>query len=221
MLRARISRLGFRHVAVVKLYLSSYRLGTKAQRLVDLVGDARRAAMVFNACDCFEDRLRIYDREEADLAALGFSADELDLRTYFGDPGGLVRRLDGYDLLWVVGGNSFVLARAMNAAGFSAAVLDLVRDNRLTYGGYSAGVCVVGPDLDGIHLMDDPDIVPDGYDVSLPTSTLGWIPWRVVPHWRSDHPEAAGAEIAARYMTEHGLAHRTLRDGDALVIDEP
>jgi dipeptidase E len=204
----------------MKLYLSSYRLGDQPERLIELVGDGTRAAIIFNACDQFEDRLRVYDREERDLATLGFSADELDLRSYFSRPEALKGRLAELDLLWVVGGNTFVLARAMNAARFSDAAAAPIQTNRLTYAGYSAGSCVTGPDLDGIHLMDDPTIIPEGYDPLILTDPLGWIPWRIVPHWRSDHPEAPAAEVASSYMEERGLAHRTLRDGQAVVINQ-
>jgi dipeptidase E len=205
----------------MKLYLSSYRLGDQPERLTQLVGYGTRAAIIFNACDQFEERLRIYDREERDLATLGFSADELDLRSYFDRPEeALKRRLTEIDLLWVVGGNTFVLARAMKAARFSVAAATPIQTHRLTYAGYSAGVCVTGPDLEGIHLMDDPTIIPEGYDPSIPADTLGWIPWRIVPHWRSDHPEAPAAEIASRYMEERGLAHRTLRDGQVVIINQ-
>jgi dipeptidase E len=204
----------------MKLYLSSYRLGDQPEQLVELVGEGRRAAIIFNACDQFEDRLRVHDREERDLATLGFAADELDLRSYFGHPEALERRLTELDLLWVVGGNTFVLARAMNAARFADAAATRIQTNGLTYAGYSAGACVTGPDLEGIHLMDDPAVIPEGYDPSIPTDTLGWIPLRIVPHWRSDHPEAPAAEIASSYMEQQGLAHRTIRDGQVVVINQ-
>jgi dipeptidase E len=155
----------------MKLYLSSYRMGSEPERLRDLVGAGHRAAIIFNACDCFAERVKVYEREETDLATLGFDAEELDLRDYFGNPARLRAQLTTHDLLWVVGGSAFVLARAMNAAGFPAAAGDLVHNDRLTYAGYSAGACVAGPDLDGIHLMDDAETVPEGYDESLPTTT--------------------------------------------------
>jgi dipeptidase E len=203
----------------MKLYLSSYRLGDQPDRLVELVGSGRRAAIIFNACDQFEDRLHHYTREERDLAELGFSAFELDLRSYFNRPRALEQRLADVDLLWVVGGNTFVLARAMSASGFVSATAPLIDSSRLIYAGYSAGVCVTGPDLDGIHLMDEQEVIPEGYDASIPAETLGWVPWRIVPHWRSDHPEAPAAETAASYMEQRGLTHRTLRDGQVIIVD--
>ena len=67
---------------------------------------------------------------------------------------------------------------------------------------------------------NEQEVIPEGYDASIPAETLGWVPWRIVPHWRSDHPEAPAAEIASSYMEQQGLAHRTLRDGQVVVINQ-
>jgi len=146
----------------VKLYLSSFRLGRDRGALRDLVGRTGRAALVFNACDVYGDgRLRTLERETEDITNLGFDCEELDLRSYFADFEGLCNRLDTYELIWVVGGNSFVLARAMTKSRFGQAASGPLDEERLVYAGYSAGICVAAPDLEGIGLMDDPDSLPD------------------------------------------------------------
>jgi dipeptidase E len=91
-------------------------------------------------------------------------------------------------------------------------------DGRLVYGGYSAGSCVAAPDLEGIHLIDDPETIPDGYLEDVTPRTLHLVPWRIVPHWRSDHPESADAEKAVEHLRQSGLDFRTLRDGEALIV---
>jgi dipeptidase E len=88
----------------------------------------------------------------------------------------------------------------------------------LVYGGYSAGSCVAASDLNGIHLLDDPGIIPDRYREDVTPETLHLVPWRIVPHWRSDHPESADAEKAAIYLRQSGLEFQTLRDGEALIV---
>ncbi len=207
-------------MSMVKLYLSSFRLGRNRGVLRDLVGRAGRAALVFNACDVYGDsRLRNLERETEDIASLGFECEELDLRAYFCDLEGLRGRLETYDLVWVVGGNSFALARAMTQSCFRKAVSKPLDDGRLVYAGYSAGICVAAPDLEGIHLMDEPDALPDGYPKDVRATTLGWVPWRVVPHWRSHHPEAPLAELAVEHLLHAGLPFRTLRDGQAIVVE--
>jgi dipeptidase E len=203
----------------MKLYLSSYRMGADPSAWRALVGEGTRAGIVLNACDVFEESRQAWPREVDDLAALGFDAVEVDLRDHFGAPDSLHGVLESLDLLWVTGGNTFVLARAMDACGFAAVAGALVRADRFVYAGYSAGVCAITPDLDGIHLMDEPGAVPAGYPADARPVALGWVPWRVVPHWRSDHPESAAADRAVEHLLESGLPFRTLRDGQVIVVD--
>ena len=203
----------------MKLFLSSYHVGTRGQELRDLVTRRGPAAIVTNACDVFEQRLLHHQRNVDDLSALGFATEELDLKEYFGNTAALRHRLRDVALVWAVGGSAFALARAMSASGFADAAFDLVSSGELVYGGYSAGACVAGPDLEGLDLMDDPDANPVGYPPIAPAETLGWVPWRIVPHWRSDHPESAAAELLVEHLSRAGLHYRTLTDGEALVVD--
>jgi dipeptidase E len=202
----------------VKIYLSSYRIGADRNALADLVETPGRAGIIFNALDGFADRRRIFARESEDLSSLGFECEELDLRSYFDDLEGLRDRLSHLRFLWVTGGNSFVLARAMTQSRFREALRGPLSDGRLVYGGYSAGSCVAAPDLEGIDLVDDPGTIPDGYLEDVTPETLHLVPCRIVPHWRSDHPESADAERAADYLRRSGLDFQTLRDGEALVV---
>jgi dipeptidase E len=204
----------------VRLYLSSYRIGADRSALAELVVTPGRAGLVFNALDAFPDRLRIFAREVDDLTALGFECEELDLRSYFDDLEGLSERLNRLQFLWVVGGNSFVLARAMTQSRLGEALHGPLSDGRLVYGGYSAGSCAATPDLEGIHLMDHPEMIPEGYLPDVTPRTLDLVPWRIVPHWRSGHPESADAERAADYLRRSGLSFRTLHDGEALIVTD-
>ena len=129
----------------MRAYLSSFRLGNQPQRLVELVRDSNRAAVVLNACDLLSDeerRMRA-QQEMAALEALGFSATEIDLRRYFTnrDRGReLGALLAAHGLVWVRGGNSFVLRRAMKASGLDWVIRDLLEDDVLVYGGFRAGI---------------------------------------------------------------------------------
>jgi dipeptidase E len=202
----------------MRLLLCSYRLGGHADVLRDLC-TGRRAAVVPNATDQWPESPHHRDRETSDLAAAGFDVSIVDLRDYFGKDGELAEVLDGIDVVWVPGGNTFVLARAMHASGFRHAAAERVRSGSLAYAGYSAGACVAGPDLIGIHVMDEPDAVPVGYDASWPATTLGFVPWRIVPHWSSDHPESPAADAAVTYLLQAQLPFQTLQDGKAVVVD--
>lgn len=214
----------------LKLFLmSSCDLGASRDSLHGLLRRGARAALIFNALDQYRDdsgRLPADpspDREPnasiAALASLGVVHEELDLRDYFTEGAALRARLGEFDLVWVSGGNTFVLARAMKASGFGSAAAAALESGHLVYAGYSAGACVTGPDLRGVELMDDASVVPPGYPATkTPPPALGWVPWRIVPHWRPDGGEPS-ATAAAEHLAAADLEFRPLSDGDAITFE--
>ena len=201
----------------MNLYLSSFRIGNRGAELAKMLGPAKRVAVVRNAVDFSIDEARHYtglERERADLSALGISSAGLDLRHYFGSPEALRRDLVEFSGLWVVGGNSFVLRRAMALSGLDAILRERAGDDAFTYAGYSAGACVLPPTLRGIHLADDPEMTPFGYTGDVLWDGLGLIPFCIAPHYRSDHPESPLIEKVVEYYVANGTPFITLRDGD-------
>jgi dipeptidase E len=205
----------------MRLLLSSWFLGPgERPEVLPPATTARRAGIVVNALDEHgPSRVRDLGRETDTWEGFGYRCEELDLREYFTAPDVLAARLSELDLVWAMGGNAFVLARAMTGSGFRGAVRAQLRRPEFVYGGYSAGACVAGPDLRGIDLVDDPAVLPDGYP-SVEARCLGLVDFRIIPHWRSDHPDAPGAERAAARLTDDGLVHRCLRDGETISVHD-
>ncbi len=209
----------------MRLYLSSYRIGDRAGSLLALLGSGKKAAIVENALDNISPAAREIYRAEAydpavELGSLGIAGAPLDLRDHFGDQAGLRARLGQFDLVWVTGGNAFVLRRAMKQSGFDDVITDMLDNDEIVYGGFSAGAAVAAPSLEGIHLMDDPDEVPAGYTPEVVWDGLGLIDHAIVPHYRSPHPESGAADRAVRHLGNRGLRYRALRDGEAIVWTE-
>jgi dipeptidase E len=209
----------------MRLYLSSDRIGDRAGSLLVLVGNGKRAAVIENALDHLtpaerDRRRRDFHDPYAELAGLGIAAEQLDLRDHFDRPARLAAQLARFDLVWVTGGNVFVLRRAMQRSGFDALIVDLLDRDEIVYGGFSAGAVVAGPSLVGIDCMDDPEEVPAGYDPAPVWEGLGLIDFTIVPHYRSPHPESAAAERATRQLSGRGLRYRALRDGEVVVWTE-
>jgi dipeptidase E len=206
----------------VRLYLSSFRLGDHPEFLVSLVGKAARVAVVANAMDDQPPDIRqqTVERELAALSALQLRPTELDLRCYAGEPDALREHLAGNDALWVRGGNVFMLRHALHVSGGDTVLPDLLRRDTIAYAGYSPGPCVLAPSLRGLEAVDDAAAVTRIYGASPIFDGLGVLPYAIVPHCRSpDHPESAACDqVAARYAAAD-VPHRTLRDGQALVID--
>jgi dipeptidase E len=157
----------------------------------------------------------------AALEALGFRATELDLRRYFvnrdreRDLGAL---LAACGLVWVRGGNSFVLRRAMKASGFDRVIRGLLEEDAIVYGGFSAAIAVLTPSLHGVDLVDDPNLVPVGYDPAIVWEGLGLLSYAVAPHYKSEHPESAAMESVVQYYVDRRVPFRVLRDGEVIVV---
>ena len=205
----------------MKLYLSSYYLGNPTRTLQNMVGANKKAAVIANSIDFLTDAKR-HERVEAEidtLRSLGFKPEELDLRNYFDTPEGLEQKLSKYGLVMLRGGNVFVLRRALAQSGFDKIIRPLLVETELVYCGYSAGACVATPDLRGLELADDPNIIPDGYNPEIIWQGLGLVDFAIAPRYNSDNPEAAAVKQIAEYLNEHNVSFKTLPAGEVIVID--
>jgi dipeptidase E len=208
----------------VRLYLSSFRIGNCADRLVAMAAGSDRVAVIANAMDIAVNEVReqAAARELIALEQLGFAAAELDLRNYFTDPERLAGDLAGFGAVWARGGNTFVLRDALARSGADNELIRMLRADTIVYAGYSAGVCVLAPTLRGLELVDDPDAVTQTYGDPPTWAGLGVVDHAIVPHFDSpDHPESEACGRVAEHYRGTGVAHRTLRDGEVLVIDGP
>ena len=205
----------------MKLYLSSYFLGNHPEELAKLVGSNKKVGIIMNAADIYGDEKHpIYLAAEIEkMKVIELSADELDLRDYFNDNEALKAKLESYGLVWVMGGNTFVLRQAMKMSGFDEIIKDLVTNEAIVYGGFSAGSCVATQTLKGIELIDKPEQMPEGYDKETIWEGLGFVNFSIAPHYRSEHPESEEVEKVVQYFEENNMPYRALHDGEVLVIN--
>lgn len=205
----------------MKLYLSSYYYGNYPNILTRLVGTNKKAAVIANSIDFLDDsgRDERVNYEINALTELGFQAEELDLRDYFDSHKDIEQKLSEYGLLWLRGGNVFVLRRAMAQSGFDKVIFSLLKKNKIVYGGYSAGACVITPDLHGLELADDPNIVPEGYKSKIIWEGLGLVGFSIAPRYKSDHTEAEKVAKITDYFVEHNILYKTLHSGEVIVIN--
>jgi dipeptidase E len=200
----------------MRLYLSSYRVGDRPDVLRAMTS-GRTVGVVCNALDHIDadERAQYVSSNRSELDALGIATTELDLRGFFGDVPRLGRELDRLGAVWVCGGNTFVLRQAMHLSGLDTLLGERIGSS-FVYGGFSAGVCVLAPRLEGLHHVDDASVRPyPGSETSW--KGLGILDYLVLPHFRSQHPESEAVERDVAYCAEHGIAVRTLRDGQVIV----
>ncbi|MCA1697035.1 MAG: peptidase E [Actinobacteria bacterium] len=210
-------RAGPRQTEGMRLFLSSFRPSDQSRELSDLAGVGTKAAVLLNALDNLPDfpRGEWFEGERRTLAALGLPAEELDLRAFVGRLEESRGALAEVGLVWVTGGNVFVLRDAMRRSGFDVALRERLSEDSLVYGGYSAGACVAGPTLHGLELVDDASAV------AAPTwDGLRLVDFSVVPHHASDHGQSARVEHVITYLRQRAMPYRALRDGEALIVSD-
>lgn len=207
----------------MKLYLSSYRVGNHGDKLVELVGKRNaRMAVSVNALDFSQDVERKnahLAQEIADMEALGFVAEELELRDYFANEL-IMEHMKKYDAVWFSGGNTFILAKAFRQSGFDKVMEELVKNDELVYAGYSAAFCVLYSSLRGGELVDDKDASAEGYEPGEIWDGIGLIDFYPIVHFRSNHHESHDVEIEYNYVLENGIPYKTFKDGDVYLVND-
>jgi dipeptidase E len=204
----------------MRLFLSSENLGNYPEVFVKLAGDNKYLAFIENAKDDWSDKDRKAKLKEHknQFDGLGFEFHEVDLRDFFDQPTQLESKLERYGAVFVAGGNTFILRRAMVLSGFDTIVKRLLVADKIAYGGSSAGSVVAGPTLHGTEHGDDPHAIPAGYIEEIIWDGLDLVPFTVVPHYGSDW---FGTEALAmeKYLKENKMPHKVLKDGQVIVID--
>ncbi len=207
----------------MKFYLSSYKLGDEIAKLKELIpAENKKTAYISNALDFSDDLERRKKSEQDDieqLKELGVEIELVDLRNYFNKQSELEKKIAEFGVIWVRGGNIFVLRQAMKTSGFDTILKNLVKKDDVLYGGYSAGICVLGPTLKGMDLIDNASIKPYGDQSEIIWDGLGIINYSIIPHYKSDHLETEKAKEAVEYMVENKILFKALKDGEVIIIE--
>lgn len=204
----------------MRLYLSSENVGKHAARLIELVGSNKTVAYIGNAKDYWgaESRAVKTTDHKAEFEANGFEFTEFDLRNYFDQQKITRQEIERFGLIWCSGGNTFMLRRALRDSGLDKIIIDLVNEDKIVYGGSSAGSIVATPSLHGTELADDPNVVGDFYKQEVLWEGLKLTSNYIVPHVGSDWfgPESAAM---VQYLKKNKLSYKALIDGHVYIVD--
>ena len=207
----------------MRLYLSSYKIGNESEKLLEMAAGNKRTALIPNAMDGYKDEAEIRLSTESDLEelrAVGLEPEVVDLKEYFGETEELRERLKGIGVFWVRGGNTFTIRQAMQLSGFDTILKELwLSYSGIVYGGYSAGICVLCPTLEGIHLADDPEAKPYGTEHETIWKGLDIVPYCIAPHYRSEHFESPLIDRCIEYYIDNKMWFVALRDGEVLIVE--
>lgn len=205
----------------MKLYLSSYKFGNYPQELVKLGSSNKRAGVIMNAVD-WGDPIRAQaalNDQMSILKSLGFEPEQIDLRNYFGKSDELKKHLSGFGLVWVYGGNCFVLKRAYEQSGFDVVIKEMIMKEEIVYAGFSAGIVILSKSLRGLEIVDDPVILPEGYKENFSWDGLGILDYYIAVHYKSDHSESSDVDKEIEYCEKNHIPYKTLSDGEVIMIN--
>lgn len=204
----------------MKFYLSSFGLGDEAKSLVDLSPN-KKIGYINNARDFtgadMERKAKRAQTEIAELASLGLEVEKVDLKKYFDRSGKLKEKIRSLAAVFVSGGNVFVLRQAFKLSGLDHILQSIEPESDFLYAGYSAGVCVLSPNLKAYDIVDPLD-TPYPQQSEIIWDGVGLIDFAFMPHWQSDHPESALIEKEIAYCEENKITYRALRDGEVIQL---
>lgn len=209
----------------MKFYLSSYKIGNQGDKLKEMAKTGnKKVAYISNALDFSTDSKRRIKSEQADideLVNLEFTVEKFDLRDYFDNKNNLEKDISQYDIIWVRGGNAFVLRQVMKLSGFDKLLINLAKNrNNIIYGGYSAGVCVLAPSLKGLEFVDDINQFPYPQQKKAIFEGLGILDYVIVPHYKSEkHSETEAVEKVIEYYIKNKILFKALSDGEVIIIE--
>lgn len=189
-----------------------------------MVGDNPEVLLIPNAVD-YMDKLERKSSVENELKRLkesGINAKVLELYEYINNKESLKRILSGADIVWVRGGNTFALNRALQATGADEILRELIIDEKLVYGGHSAGIVILQKSIEGIELVDDSLPADNGsgqYKLKDKNKGLGVIDFSIAPHYKSDHFDSDRVMKLVAYYKANNVNFITLKDGEVLLID--
>lgn len=206
----------------MKLYLSSYKIGDRTDVLREWLrnSDSNKICLIASARDIFPDgeiKTIGIQNDAKELEDLGFEVILLDLRKFFGKKEELQNYLREIHAFYVVGGNAFVLRKAMKLSGFDELLLEYVNNPKYLYAGYSAGICCLCKDMRAVAVMDEPLSDPYNSNLAPIYNGIGFIDEVLIPHFESDHSETELASMAVKFCQENDIPYCTLRDGDVII----
>ncbi len=197
----------------MKLYLSS--IGIPApEELATLLGkplDTTTVALIPNAKDYCSKRawdFTINSRIEY-MKSLGFTIEVVNLKDYTEELA-LKNKLSNYDLIWAMGGNTFMLRYEMKRSGLDKILRDLLIQG-IVYGGDSAGALVAGLSINGIETADEPDFAEE-----VINHGTGIVSFSILPH--IDNPEFS--EVVPTFKELHQDEEIIeLKDAQAVIFE--
>jgi dipeptidase E len=210
----------------MRLIITSYRFGKHEAEVLKFLNKIKKVAVITNAKDYKDPNIRQEKVEEnfEYFRSIGLEPTEIDLRPYFNKPGA-EELFKGYNLIWLAGGNVFLLRRALAYSKVDRFLYDAVRKNEIILGGESAGAIIMGPTLRHSEMVteendkeDNPHYIAEGYQASVIWGGLDFVNFVPVPHYKSGE-YATGIEEYINRLDAARLTHKEMTDDQVIIIN--
>lgn len=139
----------------------------------------------------------------------------MDLRDYFGKYNELKVELSKYTACCVMGGNVFVLRKAMELSGFDVFLKENKSNDNYLYIGYSAGSCVLSQNLEQLNIVDEPIKFYDEQNVNY--KGLGFIDYIFIPHYKSNYHKIEFINNLVEKCKKENIKYKAIQDGEVLI----
>ena len=131
------------------------------------------------------------ESDHAELEKMGFKVTDIDIKNCTETE--LINILDGFDIIYVQGGNTFYLLQAVKESGFNRVIKKLI-DNGVIYIGVSAGSLICGPTIETASWQGT---WPDKNIVKLKNlKGLNLVPFNLCVHYDPQWQKTVKAELA-------------------------
>lgn len=199
------------------LYMSSQKFGNDTKILRDWINKHdNKIVIIPNSLDAKgEEKIQKNLKEDIELLEkIGFNVTVIDLKNYFGHHNKLKEELSNYNACCVMGGNVFVLNKAMNLSGFDIFLKEKKNEDFL-YLGYSAGSCVLSKNLKQLDIVDEPISFYDELNVNY--NGLGFVDYIIIPHYKSNYHKAHLIDDVVKKCQNENIEFKTIQDGEVLI----
>lgn len=194
-----------------KVFLTS-QFSAVTRKFLDAVPNASgmNVAFIPTAADIYESKPWMESDRQA-LLDLGMLVEDYDIKGKTEEE--LYELLKEKDVIFVAGGNTFYLLYHAKQSGFDKVVSRLVAEGKL-YIGSSAGSVLVGPTIEPVKTLDDPDDAP----ALKSLSGIGLVDFVVLPHYGNEKYEERYQSILNEWSKKIPL--QLLRDDQAILSED-
>lgn len=195
-----------------KLFLASVASNTIEEFIKILPEPPNKLTVAFipTAADPYEDKWFV-EEDRNKLKEKGFNVRDVDLKNKTEQE--LSAELEGIDILFVAGGNTFYLLQKVRESGFDKIAKEVVQKG-IIYVGSSAGATLACPTIEPIKTLDDSSKAP-----SLKSfEGLKLVDFVILPHFGKEKYKAKYEKIMKEY-TNAGYKVIPLTDNQAIAVE--